>query len=91
MISKDYYWSNCLLESIKLKLRNWNDIKIRCVSVTTNFKKYHVLCPHFYAESISKKIRYDFHTNKKLKFPQWLFWKGHIIQTKEKEHRSEQK
>ena len=35
IISKDYY-SNCLIEAIKAKLKDWNNIKITYVSPFDN-------------------------------------------------------
>ena len=42
VISNNYY-SNCLIEAVKAKLKNWKHVKIICVSPFDNES----FCPHF--------------------------------------------
>lgn len=53
IISKDYY-SNCLIEAVKAKLKDWSHIKIIYVSPFDN----EVFCPHFFWSD--GKYDYDF-------------------------------
>ena len=42
IISKDYY-SNCMIEAVKAKIKDWKHVKITYVSPFIN----EVFCPHF--------------------------------------------
>ena len=53
IISKDYY-SNCFIEAIKAKIKDWKHIEITYVSTFDN----EVFCPHFFWSD--GKYDYDF-------------------------------
>lgn len=73
IISKDYY-SNCLIEAIKAKLKDWNNIKITYVSPFDN----EVFCPHI----LWSDGEYDYDFGNEGKGDQgilnWTLHKGHI-------------
>ena len=73
IISKDYY-SNCLIEAIKAKLKNWKQVKITCVSPLDN----EVFCPHI----LWSDGKYDFDFGNEGKgdrgIENWTIHKGHI-------------
>lgn len=71
IISNDYY-SNCLIEAIKAKLKNWKQIKITYVSPFDN----EVFCPHFLWSD--GEYDYDFGICKKLKWYEKIYFKGNI-------------
>lgn len=75
IISGDYI-SNCLIEAIKAKLKDWKNIKITYVSPFDN----EVFCPHFlWSDGV-----YDYDFGNEGKGDQgllnWTFHKGHIRQ-----------
>ena len=72
IISKDFY-SNCLLEALKAKLKN-PKVKITYVSPFAN----EVFCPHFLWSD--GKSDYDFGIERPLKLHERLWFKGHIRQ-----------
>lgn len=74
IVSKDYY-SNCLIEAIKAKLKN-PKVKITYVSPFVN----EVFCPHFLWSD--GKNDYDFGVERHLKWYEILLFKGHIRQWK---------
>lgn len=74
IVSEDYY-SNCLIEAIKAKLKN-PKVKITYVSPFVN----EVFCPHFLWSD--GKNDYDFGVEKHLKWYEILLFKGHIRQRK---------
>ncbi len=63
--------SNCLLAVLMLKLRHPRTVEIRRRSAVSNWRRYGVFCPHFYA--VHGGVEYHFHTDKTLRFP-WYFW-----------------
>lgn len=75
IVSKDYY-SNCLIEAIKAKLKDWKHIKITYVSPFDN----EVFCPHI----LWSDGRYDYDFGNEGKGDQglanWTLHKGHIRQ-----------
>ena len=73
IISRDFY-SNCLIEAIKAKLRDWQHIKITCVSPFDN----EVFCPHLLWSD--GKYDYDFGNEEKgdQGILNWTLHKGHI-------------
>ena len=72
IISKDFY-SNCLFEALKAKLKN-PKVKITYVSPFAN----EVFCPHFLWSD--GKSDYDFGIERHLKLHERLWFKGHIRQ-----------
>lgn len=73
IISEDYV-SNCLVEALRAKLKDWKHVKIIYVSPFRN----EVFCPHFMWTD--GKFDYDF-GNEGVKvgmFQNWTFHKGHI-------------
>ena len=72
IISKDFY-SNCLFEALKAKLKN-PKVKITYVSPFVN----EVFCPHFLWSD--GKSDYDFGIERYLKLHERLWFKGHIRQ-----------
>jgi hypothetical protein len=72
IISKDFY-SNCLIEVLKAKLKN-PKIKITYVSPFAN----EVFCPHFLWSDGEND--YDFGIERHLKWYEKLYFKGHIRQ-----------
>lgn len=77
IISKDYY-SNCLIEAIRAKLKNWRGIKITYVSPFHN----EVFCPHI----LWSDGEYDYDFGNEGKGDQgilnWTLHEGHIRQRK---------
>ena len=73
IISKDFY-SNCLIEAIKAKLKDWNHVTITYVSPFDN----EVFCPHILWSD--GKYDYDFGNEGKgdQGFLNWTLHKGHI-------------
>ena len=73
IISKDYY-SNCLIEAVKAKLKNWKQIKITYVSPFYN----EVFCPHI----LWSDGEYDYDFGNEGKGDQgvlnWTLHEGHI-------------
>lgn len=76
IISKDFY-SNCLIEAVKAKLKNWENIKITYVSPFSN----EVFCPHILWSD--GHADYDFGTEGKSGgILNYILYKGHIRQRK---------
>lgn len=75
IISKDYY-SNCLIEAIKAKLKDWKHIKITYVSPFDN----EVFYPHILWSD--RKYDYDFGNEGKgdQMLANWTLHKRHIRQ-----------
>ena len=73
--SKDFY-SNCLLEALKHKFRNWNNVSITYISPRYN----EVFCPHFLWSD--GEHDYDFGVERELKWYEVFWFKGHIRQRK---------
>ena len=75
IISKDFY-SNCLIEALKAKLKHWNKIKITNVSPFDN----EVFCPHI----LWSDGKYDYDFGNEGQGDQgilnWTLHKGHIRQ-----------
>lgn len=73
IISHDYY-SNCLIEAVKAKLKDWKNVKITYVSPFCN----EVFCPHILWSD--GKYDYDFGNEGKgdLGIQNWTLHKGHI-------------
>ena len=72
IVSEDFY-SNCLVEALKAKLKN-PKIKITYVSPFVN----EVFCPHFlWSDGVND---YDFGVERHLKWYEILWFKGHIRQ-----------
>lgn len=69
------FYSNCLIEIIKAKIRN-PKIKITYISPFIN----EVFCPHWLWSD--DKYDYDFGVEKELRGLQVLFFKGHIRKRK---------
>lgn len=73
IISNDYY-SNCLIEAVKAKLKNWKQIKITYVSPFYN----EVFCPHI----LWSDGEYDYDFGNEGKGDQgilnWTLHEGHI-------------
>lgn len=67
-----YFFSNCFIEAIKAKLKDWNNVKITYISPKYNAKFY----PHFLWSD--GKNDYDFGTIEKLKWYNVLLFKGCI-------------
>lgn len=73
IISKDFY-SNCLIEAIKAKIKDWKHIKLTFVSPFDN----EVFCPHvMWSDGIND---YDFGNEGKGNqgILNWTLHKGHI-------------
>ena len=65
-----YYYSNCLIETIKYKLKNWHNVKITYIPSKYNLVK----TPHFlWSDGIKD---YDFGTSRYLKWHQRLWFRG---------------
>lgn len=77
IISRDFY-SNCLLEAIKVKLKNWKNIKITYISPFENL----VFCPHVMWSD--GRYDYDFGNEGKRDSTilNWTLHKGHIRKRK---------
>lgn len=73
IISKDFY-SNCLIEAIKAKIKNRKQIKITYVSPFIN----EVFCPHFLWSD--GRYDYDFGVCQRLKWYEKIYFKGNIRQ-----------
>lgn len=73
IISHDYY-SNCMIEAIKFKLRNFKNVKITVVAPWYN----EVFCPHFLWSD--GEYDYDFGYEGKIipLLSAWTIHKGHI-------------
>lgn len=72
IISKDFY-SNCLIEAVKAKLKDWKHIKITYISPFDN----KVFCPHFLWSD--GKYDYDFgNAGGDKNILNWTLHKGHI-------------
>lgn len=70
------YWSNCVFEALRAKLRYGSQIKIIVISPKVNDGPF--LFPHFmWYDRVDGNV-YDFHTNKRLSTVGALFWKGYI-------------
>lgn len=64
--------SNCLIEAVRYKLKNWRDVKITYISPRIN----EVRTPHFlWSDGVND---YDFGTNAYLKWYQRFWFKGSI-------------
>lgn len=72
------YFSNCLIEAVKAKIKHGKKITVKHVSAFQNFKRYKIFCPHFYWVDNATGKMFSFHTACKLRFPFWLFFKGHV-------------
>lgn len=71
IIPKTYYYSNCLFEAIRFKLRHWKRVKIGFIYTHDN--------PHFFClDKKNPMIGYEFHSDKALPFPKFLWWKGYL-------------
>lgn len=75
IITKDFY-SNCLIEALKHKLKDWENIKITYIPPQYN----EVFCPHFLW--YDGEFDYDFGVEKHLKWYQIFWFKGYIRQRK---------
>lgn len=73
IISHDYY-SNCLIEALKAKFKDWKNVKITYVSPFYN----EVFCPHFLWTD--GEYDYDFGNEGRgdLGIQNWALHKGHI-------------
>ena len=71
IISHDYY-SNCMIEAIKFKLRNFKNVKITVVAPWYN----EVFCPHFLWSD--GEYDYDFGVERRLTGVQILLFRGYI-------------
>lgn len=73
IISKDYY-SNCLIEALKAKIKNWKKVKLTFVSPFDN----EVFCPH--VMWTDGEYDYDFGNEGKGNqgILNWTLHKGHI-------------
>ena len=72
--AKPVYMSNCLIEALKAKIKYRNEIKIIFVSPFSN----DVFCPHWLWLDLKDNNVKDFHTVKRLKFWETLWFKGDI-------------
>jgi len=70
---KEYY-SNCLIEVIKAKIRWGKQIRIIYIPSWKN----EVFCPHFMWHDLADGNLYDFHYDGWLKWYQRFCFKGHI-------------
>lgn len=69
------YWSNCLLEAIKAKLKDWKNIKIIHIPA----KKNDVNCPHWMWLNRKTMEVQDFHCDIYLEhWWNFFWWKGWI-------------
>ena len=69
------YWSNCLLEAIKAKLKDWKNIDIIYISA----KKNDVNCPHWMWLNKKTGEVEDFHCDSYLEhWWNFFWWKGWI-------------
>lgn len=72
IISRDYY-SNCMIEAVKAKVKDWKHVKITYVSPWNNL----TLSPHFLWSDGEND--YDFgHENGEQGLRDWTIHKGHI-------------
>lgn len=69
---KHGFYSNCMIEALKAKLKDWNNIKITYIPAKYN----EILCPHFLWSD--GKYDYDFGTNKYLKWYERIWFYGEI-------------
>ena len=66
------YYSNCLVEAIKYKLKDWKNVKIIYIPASYN----EVYCPHFMWSD--GKNDYDFEASRYLKWYERLWFKGEV-------------
>lgn len=71
-MAEKYFYSNCLFQALKAKLKNPKQVKITYVSPFDN----EVFCPHFLWTD--GKNDYDFGIERHLPLYKVLFFKGHI-------------
>lgn len=67
-----YFYSNCLIEALKAKIKNPFKVKIKYMPAHLN----EVFCPHLMWHD--GEYTYDFYTSGRLKWYQVLWHKGHI-------------
>lgn len=72
MAEKEYFYSNCLIQAVRAKLKNPKQVKITYISPFDN----EVFCPHFLWTD--GKNDYDFGIEYHLPWYKVLFFKGHI-------------
>lgn len=66
------FYSNCLFEAVKHKLKDWENVKITYIPA-----KYNVMyCPHFLWSD--GKYDYDFGVERNLKWYEVIWFKGEI-------------
>lgn len=74
IITNDYY-SNCIIEAFRAKLKDWKNVKITYISPFRNV----VFCPHFLWSD--GKYDYDFgYETRNRSISNWTIHKGHIRQ-----------
>lgn len=75
IIMEKTFYSNCLLEAVKAKLKDWKDIKIFYIPKKFNDTK----CFHFMWKNTKTNETFDFKAEKALSSPlKLLYFKGHI-------------
>jgi len=73
MIENEYY-SNCLIEAIKVKMKYPATINIHAIIGKRDGK-----CRfHFYWTDKDTGDKYHFHTDSEVPFYKWIWWKGNI-------------
>ena len=73
IISKDYY-SNCVIEAVKAKLKDWKHIKLTFVSPFDN----EVFCPHVLWSDGEYDYDFGFEGRMEPFIKIWTLHKGHI-------------
>ena len=73
IISKDYY-SNCMIEAVKAKIKDWKHVKITYVSPFKN----KVFCPHFLWSDGENDYDFGIEGLGARGIIDWTIHKGHI-------------
>lgn len=81
---KDTWFSNCLIEAVKAKIRYGNKISLKYVSAFHNLKVWGVFCPHFYWKNKQTGKQFSFRGTEKMPFPFLPLFKGRIVQYRNK-------
>lgn len=76
------FYSNCLLEAIKAKIKYKNEIKL--IFIPPQHSEKADIFPHWLWLDTKDGNIYDFHRSEKIKWYQMLWWRGYIrIQPKQ--------
>lgn len=74
-MNKNIYWSNCLIEAIRAKVKNSKEIKIIHLPARDN----EIYCVHFMWHDLRDNMIYDFHSiNDHDYWWNFILFKGYI-------------